>query len=56
VRFRYVVLPTRVRHGPWREDPKQAREDALEAGLASRDEHDPRTIFLDELVAVEGER
>lgn len=55
MRFRFVLLPLKQIVGPWRDDAIQPREDALEAGLAHRDEHDPARIYLDELVEIEAD-
>jgi hypothetical protein len=55
-RYRWTVAPTHTRRGAWFDTPKEAREDALEAGLAHRDEEHPGPIFLDELVEIEEER
>ena len=54
-RYRWTIAPTRTRHGPWRETRDEAVQDAIAAGLASRDEHVPEKVFLDELVEVERE-
>jgi hypothetical protein len=55
-RWRYVIMPLRQTVGPWRDTDKEAKQDAVEAGLARRDEHEPERIYLDELVEIEGER
>lgn len=34
--FRYVVMPLKQQHGPWRETRKEAVDDAVDAGLAER--------------------
>ena len=42
-----------VRTWPWRDCRKAAIDDALEAGLATPDEHVDGRVYLDELVEVE---
>lgn len=55
-RYRWIIAPTYTRYGPWRDTHEEALDDAIEAGLASRDEHDPDFVYLDELVVIEEER
>lgn len=55
-RYRWTISPRYERHGAWCDTAIQAREDALEAGLAHRDKEHPGPIFLDELVEIEEER
>lgn len=51
-RYRFVLLPKRETVGGWRASAREAREDALAAGLAWHDKDEDR-IYLDELVEIE---
>jgi hypothetical protein len=43
---------TPTKKGPWRATPREARLDAVAAGLGSVDEHTGR-VYVDEIVEVE---
>jgi hypothetical protein len=51
-RYRFVPLPLVTVVGPSWDNVRQAREDAVAAGLGSRDEHDGDRISLDESIEI----
>jgi hypothetical protein len=53
MQHRLILLPHRLPKGPWRDTALAAREDAVAAGLGTRDEHEPSNIYLDELAGIE---
>jgi hypothetical protein len=52
-RYRLILMPKREARGPWRDTSREAKEDAIAAGLGSRDEHVPERIYLDALAEIE---
>jgi hypothetical protein len=52
-RYRLIIMPLRTPKGPWRATRRAALEDAVAQHLGSRDEHDAKRIYLDELAEIE---
>lgn len=51
-RYRFV---TPTRKGPWRDKRAHAVEDAVQAGVAERDENKPERVWFDVLAEIQSE-
>jgi hypothetical protein len=52
-RWRLVYGPKRIARGPWRKSREGAITDAIDRGLAVRDEYDADKLFWDPLAEIE---
>lgn len=52
-RYRLIYGPKRLPKGPWRSSREGAELDAIDRGLAQRDEFDEEILYFDPLAEIE---